>query len=102
MKKLRGDQRAINVYGTLDEFIQTLKDNVEELPEECRASVRFDLGVENYAYDPNNYHLLFMTFERLETDDEEALREAQEQAWKESEETQARAQFEALQKRFGK
>lgn len=104
MKKIiRGSERVVDRHSeyTRDELVALLDAEIAKLPEDQRASATFEIDEYGYNYDDTTYHALFMKWDRPETDEEEAKREAseaQQAAWRAMAE---RAEFERLKKKFG-
>ena len=104
MKKMIEDSSQImqrHSAWTRDEMVARLDEEINNLPEDQRASVTFDIDEYGYPYDTNTYYALFMTWLRPENDEEEKKREAEEAARVIARDTRERAEFERLKKHFG-
>jgi hypothetical protein len=86
---------------TRDEMIKMMDEALAALPEDQRASAMFSIDTYSAPYDDSTYCALFMEFKRLETDEEEAKREADEKRFKDQQVKRDRAEFERLKKQFG-
>ena len=86
---------------TRDKLVELLDAEIEALPEDQRASARFEIDEYGYAYDDNTYYALFIKWNRPETDEEEQKRKAQEAEWKAQQAARDRHEFERLKKQFG-
>lgn len=83
-----------------DEMIELLDAAIARLPEASRSSARFEIDIENYSYDETDYPRLFIKYDRLETDEEEAKREAAEAQALAAQEARDKADFERLSAKF--
>lgn len=104
MKKLIGDSTQImakyDVY-TRDQLVALFDEEIARLPADQQASATFEIDEYGHEYDSTRYHALFMKWQRLETDQEEQKREAQEAAWKEKQRVRDLVEFDRLKKQFG-
>ena len=104
MKQVKQDSsKVMSRYEehTRDELVQLLDKKIAELPDDQRASVRFEIDEHGYAYNGATYHALFMKWSRPETDDEEQKREVREANRKAQQEARDLAEFQRLKKQFG-
>lgn len=105
MKKLT--TVSVQVFGRHDgpytrgQLIAFLDEHLEVLSEDERKTAKFEMDEYGYAYDDNTYHAVFMRYQRLETDEEEQKREAEEAHYSIVQLARERAEFERLLKKFG-
>lgn len=104
MKKMVTDSN--NIMGrysakTRDEMVAMMDDHISDLPEDQRASARFDIEEYGYAYDETTYFALFMKWDRPETDEEEAKREAEEAKHEGLRKARDLAEYTRLKAQFG-
>lgn len=85
---------------TLAEMKKMLDDACTRVPKQYRESIRFEIDVVGYSYDPTDYPYLLMRYKRLETDAEYAKRTESEARFREHNEKREREEFERLQKKF--
>jgi hypothetical protein len=102
-KMVRANDEVLGRYDsrTRDEMVAMLDESIAALPEACRASSRFKIDIETYAYDSGEYPKLFIEYERPETDEEQAKRETLEATYASQATARDKAEFERLSKLFG-
>jgi hypothetical protein len=72
--------KTIEVERTSSLSYEYLQELVEDVPKAYRDSIRLEHREFYYPYEQLPTHSIFITYERLETDEEEADRETKEQA----------------------
>jgi hypothetical protein len=102
--KVGMSERVADGYQTISitEMMEIIEKIKAKVSQSDQASIRFEVKEYGYDYDPNSYHGLYATWERLETDDEYELRVSDYNAAKASKELRERAEFERLSKLYGK
>lgn len=75
MTKLR---KIVEVERTSSISYTYLKQVLKDVPKEYRDSIYLEHREHYYPYENTPSHSIFITYERLETDEEETLREAQD------------------------
>lgn len=103
MKKLVSrSERIYSQYETVDpnDLIKRRDALAAKLPAELAKLIIFEIDTETYAYDPNEYHGLYMKWQDHETDAEYKKRTKQEAERKEAQDKRDRAEFERLSKKF--
>jgi hypothetical protein len=85
---------------TLPELMDAINVALEDLPEDQRASATFGVVEEHHTYDENPAVYFAMTFQRPETAEETAKREASEAETKLYREQWERRQYEELKAKF--
>ena len=88
--------------GTLEDVLARIKEKVDEVPEEYRSSIRFELETTSEYYETRDYPVFNMYYNRLENEEEKNKRESKEIAVRKMQEDHERKEFERLQKKFGK
>ena len=86
---------------TRDQMIAMMDAEIEDLPEDQRASATFDINEYSYAYSDISHYALFIRWQRPETDEEETKREVGEASWKKVHHERDLADFQRLKKQFG-
>ena len=101
-KKVSVDIQVLNRYSSysFDELVKLLEDELKVLESDQRPAARFEIKSYRYDYDPTEYYALFLTFDRLETDEEEKLREDSMATYANQRAETDRAEYERLRKQF--
>lgn len=101
LKEERDDVISRYDQYTRDELIAELDLKINALPEELRASVRFEVDMDHSPYDPSEYPRLFMTWKRPETDREMNARIKRAKQLLLTQEERELQEFKRLQKKYG-
>lgn len=86
---------------SLTEHIAWLAEKLESVPAECRHVAKIVIDSMS-GYEGEHYGHIVISYERTETDDEEAAREAEEAARRERQRAQELRTLAALQAKYGK
>lgn len=84
-----------------DELVKELDLQISILPEDERASVRFEVDTDSQPYDSSEYPKLFMTWERQETDKEMEQRYMLAEQYDQGRKQRELAEFKRLEKLYG-
>lgn len=85
---------------TLDELTSRLKSCTEQVPEELRHTVRFEIDMYSEQYCSEEYPMMFMYYDRPETDIEYRARQSEEAYYLEQVKKNDLATYERLCKQF--
>lgn len=86
---------------TLAELTARLQAKLDDLTPEQRETAKFTIDTRQESYSDSVYADLYMVYKRLETDEEETKREANELQRKLATEARDRQEFERLQSKYG-
>lgn len=85
---------------TLAEMKKMLDDACTRVPKQYRESIRFEIDVVGYSYDPTDYPYLLMKYKRHENDLEYSKRVENEARLIDLNEKRERQEFERLAKKY--
>lgn len=110
MEKVKAPQKVLverevrlwNDCFTVDEFNAYAAEHIAQVPEEFRASVRFEIKSVHEMYEEHPTTGFYMTYREYETDDEYNARVQQESQIQNLREEHERREFERLSKKFSK
>jgi hypothetical protein len=93
-------KKTVEVERTSSISYEDLKDLLKVVPKEYRDSIQLEHQEHYYPYEHSASHSIVVTYERMETDEEEAERETKESADRKRWEDREREQLKILQQKY--
>ena len=92
--------KTVEVERTSSISYKYLQELLKDVPKECRGSIQLKHEEHYYPYEYSASHSIVVTYERMETDEEEAERETKESADRKRWENREKEQLRVLQQKY--